>query len=103
MKKLILLFICLHSFFTFSQDLIVTDISPSPQSLSATPTDAITITFNQEINEASINANTFMVFGRWSGPMQGTYIFNGKLTNKSISDLFHLPFQDLELLMAAFH
>ena len=34
---------------------------------------------------------------------KGTYIYNGKLTNKNISDLFHLPFQDLELLMAAFH
>jgi alanine dehydrogenase len=34
---------------------------------------------------------------------KGTYIFNGKLTNGHISDLYHLPFQDLELLMAAFH
>jgi len=76
MKKLILLFVCLQTIFTFSQDLTVTNINPSPQSLSATPTDAITITFNQEINEASINADTFMVFGRWSGPMQGTYAFN---------------------------
>ncbi|WP_443632963.1 FG-GAP-like repeat-containing protein [Candidatus Marifrigoribacter sp. Uisw_064] len=76
MKKLTSLFICLYSVFAFSQDLMVTDISPSTQSLSATPTDAITITFNQKINEASLNADTFMVFGRWSGPMQGTYIFD---------------------------
>ena len=33
---------------------------------------------------------------------KGTYIFNGKLTNKFIADLHHLPFQDLELVMAAF-
>ena len=34
---------------------------------------------------------------------KGTYIFNGTLTNKFVADLHHLPFQDLELLMAAFH
>lgn len=34
---------------------------------------------------------------------KGVYIYNGKLTNKFMSDLFGLPFQDLELLMAAFH
>ncbi len=34
---------------------------------------------------------------------KGTYIFNGTLTNKFIADLHNLPFQDLELLMAAFH
>jgi alanine dehydrogenase len=34
---------------------------------------------------------------------KGTYIFNGKLTNRYIADRFNLPFQDLELLMAAFH
>jgi alanine dehydrogenase len=34
---------------------------------------------------------------------KGTYIFNGTLTNKFIADMHNLPFQDLELLMAAFH
>jgi alanine dehydrogenase len=34
---------------------------------------------------------------------KGTYIFNGKMTNRYIADRFNLPFQDLELLMAAFH
>jgi alanine dehydrogenase len=33
---------------------------------------------------------------------QGVYIFNGILTNKPIGDLFNLPSQNLELLMAAF-
>jgi alanine dehydrogenase len=33
---------------------------------------------------------------------QGVYIFNGILTNKHIGDLFDLPSQNLELLMAAF-
>jgi len=34
---------------------------------------------------------------------KGTYIYNGILTNKYISNQFGLPSQDLELLMAAFH
>jgi len=33
---------------------------------------------------------------------QGVYIYNGILTNKRIGDLFDLPSQNLELLMAAF-
>jgi alanine dehydrogenase len=37
------------------------------------------------------------------GVRQGTYLFNGILTNRYLSDHFHLPFQDLNLLMAAFH
>lgn len=33
---------------------------------------------------------------------KGIYLYNGILTNKNISDLYDLPSQDLELLMAAF-
>jgi len=33
---------------------------------------------------------------------KGVYIYNGVLTNKHMSDLFDIPFRDLELLMAAF-
>lgn len=33
---------------------------------------------------------------------RGVYFFNGVLTNKHISDLYQIPFRDLELLMAAF-
>jgi alanine dehydrogenase len=33
----------------------------------------------------------------------GVYLYKGVLTNKYISDLFDLPFQDLDLLLAAFH
>ena len=34
---------------------------------------------------------------------KGVYIFNGILTNKFIGELYGLPSQNLELLMAAFH
>lgn len=37
------------------------------------------------------------------GVRQGTYIFNGMSTNLFISRQFNLPFQDIDLLMAAFH
>lgn len=36
------------------------------------------------------------------GVRQGIYIFNGIVTNKYIADTYQLPFQDIELLMAAF-
>jgi alanine dehydrogenase len=33
---------------------------------------------------------------------RGIYIYNGMMTNKQISDLFDIPFRDLDLLLAAF-
>ncbi len=36
------------------------------------------------------------------GLRHGVYLFNGILTSKSIGENFKLPFQDIELLMAAF-
>lgn len=37
------------------------------------------------------------------GVRQGVYLFNGVSTNKFLSETYHLPFQDINLLMAAFH
>ncbi len=37
-----------------------------------------------------------------SGVRHGVYIFNGTLTNQYIGEYFRLPYQDIELLMAAF-
>jgi len=36
------------------------------------------------------------------GIRQGVYLYNGIATNKFLCDSFHLPFQDINLLMAAF-
>jgi len=36
------------------------------------------------------------------GTRQGAYLFNGTITRKYIGDYFSLPFQEIELLMAAF-
>ncbi|MEI6764394.1 MAG: alanine dehydrogenase [Bacteroidota bacterium] len=38
-----------------------------------------------------------------SGVRAGVYIYNGILTNEYISKTYNIPFQDIELLMAAFH
>jgi alanine dehydrogenase len=37
------------------------------------------------------------------GVRQGVYLYNGTATNQFISKNFNLPFQDIDLLMAAFH
>ncbi|MCK9218988.1 MAG: alanine dehydrogenase [Bacteroidales bacterium] len=37
------------------------------------------------------------------GVQQGVYVYNGTLTNQFISKRYNLPFQDIGLLMAAFH
>jgi alanine dehydrogenase len=37
------------------------------------------------------------------GLCHGVYLYKGILTNKFLSDLFDLPFQDIDLLLAAFH
>ena len=37
------------------------------------------------------------------GVRQGVYLYNGISTNANISKYFNLPFQDIDLLMAAFH
>jgi len=35
------------------------------------------------------------------GVRQGVYMYYGTITNKYIADTYHLPFQDIDLLMAA--
>lgn len=38
-----------------------------------------------------------------SGFRKGVYMFNGILTNKGIGEYYNMPFQDIDLLMAALH
>ncbi|MCB9014626.1 MAG: alanine dehydrogenase [Lentimicrobiaceae bacterium] len=38
-----------------------------------------------------------------SGVRHGVYLYNGISTNRYISEYFHLPHKDIELLIAAFH
>jgi hypothetical protein len=59
------------------QELNVITVEPQPQSLTANVQNPIVITFDQPIESTSVNTNTFMVFGRWSGPMDGQISFSG--------------------------
>ena len=36
-----------------------------------------------------------------SGVRSGVYVYQGHLTNKYLSDLFNLPYKELDLLVAA--
>ncbi|MCZ6594324.1 MAG: FG-GAP-like repeat-containing protein [Bacteroidetes bacterium] len=64
----------------FSQAPQVIGTNPISQSLITAPNDLIVITFDQPLNEATVTPDTFRVFGRWSGPMDGTYSFSAGST-----------------------
>ena len=42
------------------------------------------------------------VLRKYHGVRNGVYMFNGTLTNKYLGEAFNLPYQDLDLLIAAF-
>ncbi|GAB5399841.1 MAG: hypothetical protein Aureis2KO_14260 [Aureisphaera sp.] len=48
--------------------------------MAAEPGSPITVSFDQAINPATVTSESFMVFGRWSGPMDGTISLNGSNT-----------------------
>lgn len=79
-SMVILLFICLFVTLSYGQVFEVMDVAPVPQSLSAQPQDPITIIFNQPVEASTIDENSFMVFGRWSGPMDGQITISGDAT-----------------------
>eukprot|EP00179_Madagascaria_erythrocladioides_P022041 CAMPEP_0198327330 /NCGR_PEP_ID=MMETSP1450-20131203/14621_1 /TAXON_ID=753684 ORGANISM="Madagascaria erythrocladiodes, Strain CCMP3234" /NCGR_SAMPLE_ID=MMETSP1450 /ASSEMBLY_ACC=CAM_ASM_001115 /LENGTH=243 /DNA_ID=CAMNT_0044031371 /DNA_START=83 /DNA_END=810 /DNA_ORIENTATION=- len=55
-------------------------MSPNRQSMASEPTAPITVSFDQALNPATVTSDSFMVFGRWSGPMDGTISLNGSNT-----------------------
>ena len=55
------------------------------------------------ILEAGMEGGFEKLIARDRSLRQGIYIFNGTVTNQFISERFNLPFQDIDLLMAAFH
>jgi len=51
-------------------------VSPSQNALNV-PLDAtISVTFGVDINPATINANTFVVHGGYTGKLSGTYAYD---------------------------
>ena len=76
----------------FSQSPQVIETIPLSQTLITAPNTPIAITFSQPLNEATVTTNTFRVTGRWSGPMEGTFIFNTSSTGvifTPIRDFFY--------------
>ena len=54
-----------------AQSLSVTSTSPSSHEISAERNGTLSATFTQNVDASSVNAQSFRVFGRWSGPADG--------------------------------
>lgn len=72
-------------------------VSPTPRSLAAATSTAISLTFNQPVNPATITNQTFWAFGRWSGTASGTYSFSNG--NQTVSLIPNQPFSAGEQVM----
>jgi len=64
----------------FSQSPQVIETIPLSQTIINAPYAPIVITFDQPLNKETVTTNTFRVFGRWSGPMDGIFSFNTSST-----------------------
>ena len=58
-----------------AQSLNVIAISPTANAVSAERETAVVIDFNQQVDPASFDATSMMVFGRWTGVAAGTLSF----------------------------
>lgn len=75
----------------------VVSIEPLPRTLSVPVSSNITIQFDQAVNPATINKDTFWAFGRWSGPHAGNYsLSNG---NQTVTLIPSRPFSAGEQVM----
>jgi hypothetical protein len=57
-------------------ELAVVAVSPARHSLDAAPSTVIRVEFDQPLDVASVGPQSFGAFGRWSGPVEGTYAFS---------------------------
>lgn len=64
---------------------------------------ALSIFFEPVISQIADEGGVENFLRSDKGVRSGTYLFNGILTNKYISDLFHIPFQEIDLMMFPFH
>lgn len=69
----------------YAQNLMVLSTTPVNQELAAFAEGNISLTFNQALDTTSYNPDNFRVFGRWSGPAQGTYSFSQDLHSVTFS------------------
>jgi len=71
--------------------LAVSTVQPPRHSLNALASGSISVTFDTAVDPASINADSFWAFGKWSGTVWGTYSFsngNQTVTLDPDADLF---------------
>ena len=57
-------------------ELTVVGVDPPAHALAAVAASPITIHFDQPVQPASVTADSFWAFGRWSGTVAGTYSFS---------------------------
>ncbi len=62
-----------------AQELVVQSISPAQNSVGASPAAAIRIMFDENVDAATIDADSVRVFGRWSGVVNGLRTVQGNL------------------------
>lgn len=55
---------------------VVTAVSPAKNSYHINAAQSVSVTFNVPMNPATLNANTFMVFGSATGRHTGTYVMS---------------------------
>jgi len=75
---LVLLLLC--SLTGLAQNLQVEAVFPKRQTITAAANTEIAIAFNTPIDISTITDTTFRAFGRWSGPMSGTFTLDNDNT-----------------------
>ena len=50
-------------------------VRPTPARVDAPVTAPIVVTFDRAVDRSTIDARSFWAFGRWSGPVDGNYVF----------------------------
>ncbi|MGH1362963.1 MAG: FG-GAP-like repeat-containing protein [Calditrichia bacterium] len=82
MLKGITLYLCCITFFsvtTFAQNLEINSISPSPNQLNVDANSTLTITFNLDVDNSTVNASTIVLRGSQSGVLPATYAVNNAI------------------------
>ena len=65
-------------------ELSVVALTPAANNLTAPVAAAITVEFDQPVDQRSVTSNSFSAFGRWSGPVEGSYSFSNGDQNVSL-------------------
>ena len=60
---------------TAAEGMQVLSVSPAARSLTPSINAALTVEFDRPVDPASVNADSFWGFGKWSGTVHGTFSF----------------------------